>query len=61
MARDLGFSDKRVERIESDYPEPERCLHEIVVIWKWLHKNKGKSDDKNVNNLKTMMENISRT
>ena len=59
VARDLGFSDKRVERIESDYLEPERCLH--VIIWKWLHNNKGKSDDKNVDSLKTVMENISRT
>ena len=35
VARKLGFSDKRVERIESDYLEPERWVH--VIIWKWLH------------------------
>ena len=63
VARDLEFSDKRVERIESDYLEPERCLH--VIIWKWLHNNKWKSNDKiprpSVDNLKTVMENVSCT
>ena len=62
IAKDLGFSDKRVERIESDYPEPERCLY--AIIWKWLHNNKWKkSEDKipkpNIDNLKTVLENIS--
>ena len=61
VAKDLGFSDKRVERIESDYLQPERCLH--VIIWKWLHNKKWKSDDKiprpTVDNLKTVMENVS--
>ena len=60
VARDLGFSDKRVERIESDYLEPERYLR--VIIWKWLHNNKGKSNDKiprlSVNNLKTVIKNL---
>ena len=63
VARDLGFSDKRVERVESDYLEPERCLH--VIIWKWLHNSKWKSNDKiprpSVDNLKTVMENVSCT
>ena len=61
VAKDLGFSDKRVERIESDYLQPERCLH--VTIWKWLHNYKWKSDDKiprpTFDNLKTVMENVS--
>ena len=60
VARDLGFSDKRVECIESDYLEQERCLH--VTIWKWLHNNKWKSNDKiprpSVDILKTVMKNI---
>ena len=61
VARVLGFSDKRVECIESDYLEPERCLH--VIIWKWLHNNKWKSasDDKIpiVDKLKTVIKNVS--
>ena len=61
VARDLGFRDKRVECIESDYLERERCLH--VTVWKWLHNNKWKSNDKiprpSVDNLKTVMKNIS--
>ena len=63
VARDLGFCDKRVERIESDYLEPERCLY--VIIWKWLHNNKWIPNDKiprpSMDNLKTVMENISCT
>ena len=26
IARTLGLSDNRVKRIESDYPQPERCF-----------------------------------
>ena len=61
VARDLGFSDKRVERIESDYLEPERCLY--VIIWKWLHNSKDKSPEfkRSMDNLKTVMANISHT
>ena len=54
VAKDLGFSDKRVERIESDYQQSERCLH--VTIWKWLHnkKRKGNDEEPSIDNLKTV-------
>ena len=59
VAKDLGFSDKRVECIESDYQQPERCLH--VTIWKWLHNKKWKSKDEKptIDNLKAVLEKVS--
>ena len=42
IAKRLGFNEKKVKRIESNYVQPERCLH--ATIWKWWHNNKWKDD-----------------